>query len=176
MSTLTQWDFTAPFEGVVPHLYKCTAGVVTWGVGFTGGILAARRLPWSPQGQLDLDWIEVESLPAGKLPSFYRARTSARLSDAAMRAEFQHHVQDFEQRLIKNHPRYLTYPHLVRIALLDMAFNLGVGGLLKFKKLLAACERGDWDEAAVQCVRRGIQAQRNESTQALFENCALDSV
>jgi lysozyme len=32
-------------------------------------------------------------------------------------------------------------------ALANMAFQLGVGGLLKFKKMLAALERGDLEEA-----------------------------
>jgi len=32
-------------------------------------------------------------------------------------------------------------------ALANMAFNLGIGGLLKFRHLLAAMERGDWAAA-----------------------------
>lgn len=36
-----------------------------------------------------------------------------------------------------------------RAALVNMAFNLGIGGLLKFKVALAAMERGAWAEAAV---------------------------
>jgi len=34
--------------------------------------------------------------------------------------------------------------------LLDMAVNLGVAGLLQFKKMLAACERRDFDGAAAE--------------------------
>lgn len=34
--------------------------------------------------------------------------------------------------------------------LLNMAFNLGIGGLLKFKKFLAACELKDWLTAGVE--------------------------
>lgn len=33
-------------------------------------------------------------------------------------------------------------------ALMDMAFNLGIRGLLGFTKMLAALRRGDWDAAA----------------------------
>ena len=35
-----------------------------------------------------------------------------------------------------------------KAALTDMAFNLGIGGLLKFKKMFAALEILDWQEAA----------------------------
>lgn len=34
--------------------------------------------------------------------------------------------------------------------LVDMAYNLGVGGLLKFRKMIAALERGDYEGAADQ--------------------------
>jgi lysozyme len=37
-------------------------------------------------------------------------------------------------------------------ALVNMAVNLGIGGLLKFKKMLAAMERGDWSEASRQAL------------------------
>ena len=38
-----------------------------------------------------------------------------------------------------------------KYALLDMTFQLGIGGVLKFKKMLAAMGVGNWKEAAAQC-------------------------
>lgn len=37
-------------------------------------------------------------------------------------------------------------------ALANMAFNLGIHGLLKFKKMLAAMQAGDWQEAAKEAL------------------------
>lgn len=37
-----------------------------------------------------------------------------------------------------------------REALVDFVFNLGAGGVLKFKKMIVAIGKGDWDEAAHQ--------------------------
>ena len=37
-------------------------------------------------------------------------------------------------------------------ALLDMAFNLGVDGLLKFKKMLGFLWMGDYRQAAAECL------------------------
>jgi lysozyme len=37
-----------------------------------------------------------------------------------------------------------------KAALLDMAYNMGTGGLMKFKKMLAALQVSDFDEAAAQ--------------------------
>jgi lysozyme len=34
--------------------------------------------------------------------------------------------------------------------LVNMSFNMGVAGLLGFKKMLAAMKRGDWEDAAVE--------------------------
>lgn len=39
-----------------------------------------------------------------------------------------------------------------RYALLDMCFQLGIGGLLGFKKMLAAMGVGNWVEAKKQCL------------------------
>lgn len=37
-------------------------------------------------------------------------------------------------------------------ALIDMAFNLGIGGLLKFKKMLSFMGVGNYRQAAVECL------------------------
>ena len=37
-------------------------------------------------------------------------------------------------------------------ALIDMCFQLGINGLLKFKKMLKAIEVGDFEEASKQCL------------------------
>lgn len=39
-----------------------------------------------------------------------------------------------------------------RLALVDMAFNLGVDGLLTFRKMLAALEDGDYHRAATEAL------------------------
>jgi GH24 family phage-related lysozyme (muramidase) len=53
-----------------------------------------------------------------------------------------------------------------------MGYNLGVGGLLKFHKLLAAVDAGQWTTAAAQCHRMGIGDARNQATAGLFQRAA----
>lgn len=43
---------------------------------------------------------------------------------------------------------WLSLDDVRQRVLADMAFNLGVGGLLKFKNTLAAVKEGRWDDAA----------------------------
>jgi GH24 family phage-related lysozyme (muramidase) len=51
---------------------------------------------------------------------------------------------------------------------LDMVYNLGLEGLLKFKKLKAAVESGDWASAAAQSHRNGPSDDRNDWTSDMF--------
>jgi len=50
--------------------------------------------------------------------------------------------------LCSNVPAYLTVCQARKIVLLDMTYNLGITRLLKFKKMLAALEAGDYQLAA----------------------------
>ncbi len=38
-------------------------------------------------------------------------------------------------------------------SLLNMAFQMGVGGLMKFRRTLALAERGDWNQAATNALK-----------------------
>lgn len=170
---IDQWSFTAPFEGIVPHLYLDSVGLVTCGVGFMlPNLSAARTLAWSQPGDVDLDWIAVVHLEKGRTPDYYRKHTTARLSEQVMRAEFQRRISDFQKQLFRAWPTHLTYPESVRIALLDMAYTMGVSRLLKFTELRAACSARDWATAARECSRKRVQPDRNEATKALFEGLA----
>jgi len=48
---------------------------------------------------------------------------------------------------------YDDLPENVQSALINMAFNMGVLGLLRFKRMLYAMERGDFDEAALEALK-----------------------
>lgn len=65
-------------------------------------------------------------------------------------------LQNDVERLLKNLASRLDFwPRLDderQYALLDMAFQMGMGGLLKFCKMLAAIREQNWDEASRQCL------------------------
>jgi hypothetical protein len=69
---------------------------------------------------------------------------------------------------------YDRYPAPARRALVEMAFDLGVARLRKFRNLIAACERGDFATAAEHCHRPGRREARNAATRALFCDAAND--
>lgn len=165
---LAQWTFTAPFEGIVPHLYVDTRGNVTCGVGFLVANKAALdRFEWQPDVRTaQTDYQRVCAAGAGHVASYYGRLCRASLTPATMRAHFDAHVTVVTAQLVVWN--LASLPGAARIALVDMAFNLGVGGLNKYKRLHLAVSAGLWAEAAAECSRRGIQQSRNDATRDLF--------
>ena len=47
-----------------------------------------------------------------------------------------------------------------QFVVIDMMFNLGLGGFLKFKKMIAALEKGDYQEAAAQIIDSQLAPSR----------------
>jgi GH24 family phage-related lysozyme (muramidase) len=69
-------------------------------------------------------------------------------------------------------PRFDGYPLPARRALVEMAFDLGLGKLSRFHELIAACERRDFAAAADHCQRRRSHSARNVATRHLFREAA----
>jgi len=70
----------------------------------------------------------------------------------------------------KNIPFFYTLDAERRYCLIDMCFNMGIKGLLGFKKMLSAMGVGDWNWAADECLSSkyakdtGIRARRIAKT------------
>lgn len=159
------------FEGSVPHMYRCTGGEVTIGVGHAIPSAAdARQLPWAAV-TVDLisdDWARVKAAPQGLPAGQYVSLSSCRMSAEAIDALLSDDIDDFAARIEKALPNWPRYPEPVQEALFDMAYNLGVAGLKDFPKMLAACDQGDWVTAASESHRIGIPDDRNQETATLL--------
>jgi GH24 family phage-related lysozyme (muramidase) len=53
-------------------------------------------------------------------------------------------------------PEVRAYPDHIQEALLDLAYNLGPAGLMKWESLIAAVRKGDWETAATLAYRRQV--------------------
>ena len=170
-----QYDFTVRHEGVVNHLYIDTRGLITCGIGFLVKDQAAlSKFQWSPNLQeAQADWILLQEQPAGKLPTFYRKICHARLSEDSMRQFFQNEVIAVRKALQRDW-NLSRLPPSVQVALTDAAFNLGVAGLSKYRKLRTACNSRDWATAAKECHRNGVSDARNQETAELYLQAARE--
>lgn len=166
---MTQWEFTAPFEGVIPHLYLDTRGNVTCGVGFLlANRAAVDAYEWHPNlNAAHADYDKVRVMAPGHVASYYASACTAHLTDETMHEHFDRHVASVRSQLASSW-HLADLPRDAQIALVDMAFNLGVAGLDKFKKLHAAVDARDWATAATECSRKGVQQARNDATRDLF--------
>ena len=167
-------------EGVVPHLYLDTLGLVTCGVGHMIPTAAAMsRVEMvcadgtpATQAMKEWEWAHVKNLQAGHTPPYYEQRTKLRMTpesvDRLLAADLNGFVVGI--RLLLN---FDAFPEPAQEALLDMAFQLGVGGLAtKFPHLTAAVRARNWALCANQCHRAGIAEWRNKATADLFLEAA----
>ncbi|MBV8732128.1 MAG: hypothetical protein JO336_20160 [Acidobacteriia bacterium] len=167
------------FEGSVNHMYRCTGGEVTAGVGHAIPVSGdALRLDWQINGrkasalEISGDFARVRAAAKGMLPSHYEPLSVCRLSENFLTQLANEDITAVEAALTRAFPAWHSYPEPVQEALFDMAFNLGMAGLRKFPKLLAAVTAGDWATAAAECERQGISPARNEATAALFRSAS----
>ena len=111
----------------------------------------------------------VSALAPAMRPQFYRAPTSPHLPQTVIDANLSEVLTRFEATVRAGLAGYDALPDSAKMALLDMAYNLGPNGLLKgYPKMLQAVETGNWAEAAAQCARGGIGAARNAWTSQQF--------
>jgi GH24 family phage-related lysozyme (muramidase) len=164
------------FEGCINHMYKCTGGEVTIGIGHALQTAAdAATLSWQLNNGAAADFLQVQSdyaavaaAPKGQVATAYAHLTRCRMGADAVGNLVASDVQSFETQLAAALPNWSSYPDPARQALFDMAFNLGLGGLKKFPTLIHAVNAGDWATAATKCHRMGIGEARNQATVALF--------
>jgi GH24 family phage-related lysozyme (muramidase) len=163
------------FEGRIPHMYRCTGGEVTIGIGHAiASPDDAVSLAWTVDGraatpeEVRAGWAAVGAAQLG-MPALKHATLSrCRMGNDAIDTLAAADVDRFAAQIAAALSKWSGYPTCVQSALFDMAFNLGLGGLLKFRNLLAACDAGDWATAAAECHRKGIAESRNDATAALF--------
>ena len=171
------------FEGRVPHMYVCTGGEVTIGIGHA--ILNAEdalHLTWVLDGraatsaEIGADYARVAAAPKGLAANGYASLSRCRMENGAIDALAAADVERFASGVAAALPNWNRYPPCVQAALFDMAFNLGIGGLQKFRKLLDACDRAQWETAAAECHRQGIGEVRNLETAALFRQALTKEI
>lgn len=179
--TVVPWSETVAdferWEGRIPHMYLDTKGLVTVGVGkMLPDVKAAQALAFvrradgaaATAAEIKTDFDKVSQQTKGKLASTYEAYTALILPADVIDKLLASVVAGFEADLKANFAGYDFYPAPAKRALLDMVYNLGTAGLLKFKKLKKAVEAAQWKDAAAECHRQGPSQERNDWTRDLF--------
>lgn len=171
MNSSDTYNWFIRHESAVPWLYKDTTNNVTCGIGcMVPTVQELAKWSWTPNlAYAQADWETLKGLPAGKLAAFYESHTRARLSLQQMQSRLFVTLDALRRQLQGWNISQLPEP--IQLGLLDLAFNLGVGGLSKYEKLRQAIQARDWTLAAQESHRVGIGDQRNQETAALFLSC-----
>jgi GH24 family phage-related lysozyme (muramidase) len=169
------------WEGSVNHLYLDSSRLVTIGVGnMLPSAQTCVALPLvdrialksaSPQEKLD-EYRRVSELPSGYAASWYGQFTHLVLPQVEIERLFEARITEFRNQLQVAIHGYASVPHQARLALLDMAFNLGVAGLMRFHRLIIAVRNHSWELASMESHRSGVRESRNKATAALFLSLA----
>lgn len=171
----------ARWEGFTTWLYLDTRGLVTVGIGnLLRDVQACRALPWQVDGrqaataEVDAAWTAVRAQQPARAASSYASATRIRLTQGEVLALAERRLTgEFLPGLRRLYPGWDTFPAPAQRALLDMAWNLGLGGLAKFRHLAGAVSARDWAAAARSCGRITSRPERNEFTRQLFRDAAM---
>jgi GH24 family phage-related lysozyme (muramidase) len=172
------------FEGCVPWMYRDTVGKVTVGVGLMlPDAKAASALPFvlgdraATSDEIAAEYARVDRMAVGHASAFYKVPTSLELTQPTIDARLSSVLEGFETDLRAGFPHYDALPDGVKMALLDMIYNLGPAGLFKgFPHLVAAVQTGAWAQAAEHCTRRGPAPARNSWTQEQFLSAVVGTI
>ena len=118
-------------EGLRLQVYQDTLGIDTIGIG--------RNLEDRGITKEELDWMDMPSMDA-----IYEHGISE--ADAMYLA--QNDVQIVEEELLRAHPCVEDLDAVRQLVVMDMAFNMGVPRLCKFKKMWNAIHENKFDVAA----------------------------
>jgi hypothetical protein len=198
MSYLDEYCAVVPrWEGNVPYLYLDSDDPAnpTTGNGYLVPTLeTCQTLAWltadgsaATADQIAAEWARVTALPGKRLASFYHCAESLLLAQATVDALTLSKVRGFDSQLRAMLPAYDSFPDAAKIALLDMAMNLGIGrpaqnghpatGLHAYQHFIAAVNATppDWNTAAAQSGRNTANpafAARNAWTAQQFQAAA----
>ena len=170
------------WEGYRREMYVDWRGDVRTGIGLVlQDARAALALPWrhrttgfpATAAEVRAAFEQARAQRAGHVaPAHQRASDLVLPAGYAALLVIRRLERELLPGLRRLFPRFAHYPLPAQRALVEMAYNLGVGGLRRFFNLTAACNRGDFAAAADHCHRRTIGGARNAATRALFRKAA----
>lgn len=180
-------DVTLPgFEGTSPTMYLDTDGNVTVGCGeMLPNAIAAQRLPFftktsagietqSNPARIASDFSMVSRMKPGLRPIAYYFAQASYLKQPDIDALTAGTIAIVQNEVRTAFPNIDLWPDTAQLAIVDMAYNVGIGKLVReFTHLRSACIAKRWWDAATTCHRLGIQPARNTWTAEQFKAAAM---
>lgn len=135
-------------EGEVLQVYECPAGFKTIGVG--------RNLETKGLNDDEFKHLGLDKYPKVNLILLLEQRG---ITKEESRYLLSNDIDYFISELDKRLGFFKSLPETAKIVLVDMAFNLGVNGLLKFKNTLSLIEKGQYIAASKEMLNSAWKFQ-----------------
>ncbi|MDO6764916.1 hypothetical protein [Agarivorans sp. 1_MG-2023] len=171
-------------EGRIPHMYLCTEGKVTVGVGHmmkdaseakkVSFVVRASGKAASTQ-EIENEFNTIKARPFGKSEPHFKFKpfTNLIVAESLMDEQIDKHIKSFEKELkvVYGAAAFATYPNDVKLALFDMIFNLGMTTLKNgFPRFNTHIKNQDFDKAALECNRPQVSVSRNDYVRSLLRS------
>jgi hypothetical protein len=167
------------FEGVVfwPYLDTHQPPLVTVWVGIYITREEALTIPFTINGQsasleqIGVEYDRVQDMQGGQLPKAYHYPGCLIITNDAGNDLMEKRLDGFTVELQHMFPEFDTFPILAKVALLEMMWGLGAGGLAKYTHLCNSVRNQDWIGASQQCAENTSNKAysiRNQWTQQQF--------
>ena len=174
----------AEYEGSIPHMYLDSKGLVTVGTGhLITTIIEAKKLPFYKENntkataeEIELDFNGVKKQPGNRLASYYKRFTKFHLTSEDIDKLTNKHIDTFYKEIKTIYTGFDLFPSEVKLALLDIIFNVGMTDLKnRWPSLNKAIAVKDWATAAKESNRKApVSAARNKYVRDLFEKADKD--
>jgi hypothetical protein len=171
-------------ENFVPHMYRDRNGHVTVGIGqLLRTANDAKQLTFTRRGtnvkasalEIELDFDNVTNAPVSNnsAATVYLPFTKLEFTEARAEQLALDRMREFLRFLRGTYfPEFDTYPVLVKMGLLDLAYQRGARGARdKYPEFTAAMARRNWKWAGVK-QRRDRPSDRADLVQAWFNQAA----
>lgn len=170
-------------EGATNYLYQDSVGKVTIGVGnlIENEDAAAELYLFTENGLPASDkqkreaYQRVWNAPGVRYDGFarkaktYQNYTDIRISSEEIDKLLSKKILQFYRGIKIIFPCFDSFPSPAKLALMDMAFNLGLTGLnLRWPKLKNAVRKKIWSKAAIESNRPQLSILRNREVRDLF--------
>ena len=172
-------------EGRIPYLYRDTKGFITIGIGCRVPTAEdAKALPFHNSAthlaatatEKAVEWKSIHEQKFGQTVTAQSFSKVAKLMlpDPDVDLLFKKRVLEFDASLHSIFgTKYDTFPDPAREALLDMIFNLGKRGLLRFTQFIKSVRAEDWAAAAPQSHRLNLPLRNKLVSDLLLQAAAL---
>lgn len=170
------------FEGNIPWPYLDTVGLVTTGVGhMIPDVDAMLKIPWfivhtdtpATEDEVRAAWAVLIGEPQAMPASFYGPVTKIRLAPEWPMQDATDRLQNEYLPAVAEHVEgFDSFPLAAQAVFLDFQYNVkNFSHPDVFKHMKAAALQGNWQEAANQCHRVGLQQSRNDWAKAQLMSC-----